>query len=576
MATTNVNAVFDAMIASKEPDTNYQNIDTMTVFPNRNYAVIQFHMPKFEEVNLSSARLFFYVQNRGGNQEISVTLCDYHASLSGMTYKTYVAYVSDTEILEAEEVYTCSSLVYGYNAWVSIDITNLVIGHLGENYYTLILKGEALASTNIYGTLIKTMEGGYTPYISLTYDYATPFKPKITYPDGDAVSNSGSLTFRWAYQSGGTTPQAKFDLQWKMQSATAWNSISQSTANTYYTMNASSFTNGIVEWRVRTYNKHNMVSDWAESQFVVIGKPGNPVISGAKNDAITEIIWTANKSEESAARVRLKKGSAVIYDSGIIPAGIEDAHKVDMMLDNGNYVALLSISNMYGMWSDEVSYSFTIGRAKPEAPGLDVSSQGDYLHLEYNPVSDTRFFIYRAEGEGEFIPIAETGNPFYDDYAVKSKVRYRYFVRAYNGAYNDSPVRDAYVEYKGYFLSCADNMSLRVNLYQHTGELHIPFEKKISNNSVLVVYTGRSRPVKESGIHTTSIISIEAFVRKKSESILQEIYRKNGTFCIRSEDILMYCDIASVSSTMQFFNLGYLLGLTFEEIDYQERVKFNG
>ena len=40
MAATNVNAVFDAMIASKEPDTNYQNIETMTVFPNRNCAVI--------------------------------------------------------------------------------------------------------------------------------------------------------------------------------------------------------------------------------------------------------------------------------------------------------------------------------------------------------------------------------------------------------------------------------------------------------------------------------------------------------------------------------------------------------
>ena len=80
----------------------------------------------------------------------------------------------------------------------------------------------------------------------------------------------------------------------------------------------------------------------------------------------------------------------------------------------------------------------------------------------------------------------------------------------------------------------------------------------------------------ESVINKTNIISIEAFFRNKSESVLREIYQKNGIFCVRSEDILMYCDIASISSTMQFFNLGYLLGLTFEEVDYQEQVRFNG
>ncbi|MCI8838133.1 MAG: hypothetical protein HFG74_08740 [Hungatella sp.] len=575
MATTNVNAIFDTLVNSRYPDECYQSSDIMTVFPSGIHAVMQFHLPKLEEVNIASARLFFFVQNRGGGQEISATLCDYHSSLLGMTYNTYTAYVRDTEVLRAQDVYKCSSPSNGFNSWVSIDISNLVVGHLGENYFTLILKGTKLSETNIYGTVINTIEGGHAPYISITYDYATPFKPKILYPNGDAISNSGSLTFRWEYQSGGSSPQLKYDLQWKMQASTNWNNVSEVTANTYYSMDASVFTNGIVEWRVRTYNKYNMFSEWSESQFVVIGKPGNPVISGAKNDAITEIVWVANKSEESAARIRIKKGTSVIYDSGILPAGIEDTHKVDMILDNGNYVALLAISNMYGMWSDEVSYSFTIGRTKPDVPGINISGQGDYVHLEYTAVPAARFFIYRAEGEGEFVAIAETEEPVYDDYAVRSKQRYRYFVRAYDGAYSDSCIEDVYITYKGYFLSCTDDMSMRVNLYQHTGELYVPFEKRSSNKSALLVYAGRRRPVKESGIHTSNIISIEVFVRKSSEEILQQIYRKNGIFCIRSEDILMYCDIASVSSTMQFFNLGYLLGLTFEEVDYQEQVKFN-
>ena len=366
---------------------------------------------------------------------------------------------------EADEEFVGDQLVSNYNKFESIDITNLVIGYLGRNYYTLDMISELTENgSGRDHTAVDLIKSGHIPYIEIDYDYAIPFKPTIIYPAGDTVENKGTMKFEWKYTSSGTTGQTKFDLQWKMQSSNIWNNVSQTTGNTFYTMDASQFTNGIVEWRVRTYNLHNMVSEWAESQFVVIGKPGNPVISGVKNDAITEISWNANKGEEAAARVRITKGGTEIYDSGIIPAGMEDIHRPDLMLDNGNYIAYLSISNMYDMWSSEISYPFTINNPKPTAPVLSVAGMKDYVRLLYSGTAE-EYFIFRAEGNGAFVPIARTRQNYFEDYTVKSGMRYRYYVRAYFKSYADSKVEDVSVQYRGYIFSAVSDMAQRISFF---------------------------------------------------------------------------------------------------------------
>lgn len=577
MPNTNARCIYDTHVTKGSPGSNYENMDRINVFPSDSIPVLQFNLPNLEEINITSARLFFYISDRGRNKDIKVTLCDIRESLTGLNYNTYLSKVADSEVLSAEDKYTCPSpAASNFNRWISIDILNLIIGHLNQNFYTLVLKSSKISgSSGASSTTIKSSEGGFAPYIEINYDYAAPFKPTIQHPNGDTVPNTGNLQFLWAYNSSGTSPQKKFDLRWKMQAELRWNDVSQETSNTYYTMSASGFTNGIVEWGVRTYNKHNMVSEWSESQFVVIGKPGNPVITGVKNDAITEITWGANRAEESGSRIKLIKNSAVIYDSGVIPGGITDSHVPNIMLDNGNYSALLSISNMYGMWSDEVSHSFTISNPKPEAPELRVSNRGDYVRLNYSPEGMDEYFIYRAEGEGEYMPIARVSASEYDDFMVKSGVKYRYFVRRYNKAYADSKTRNMEVFYQGFCLSVVGNMDKRVNLLYHDSEHFLPIKRDISNNNGLILYCGRKKPVKESGIFTSNVLSIEAYISKKNEKIFEEIYRNNGVFCVRSNDFLMFCDIGAVSETMKLFNKGYLLGLTMEEVDYCQEVKYN-
>ena len=175
-----------------------------------------------------------------------------------------------------------------------------------------------------------------------------------------------------------------------MQSATQWNTTTVTSANQQHTMNAALFANGIVEWRVRTYNQLGMASEYSTGQFYVVGKPGNPVITGVKNDALTEITWSAQKSEESSARIRIIKDGDEIYNSGIISGGIEDAHRPNIILPNGTYSAILSIANIYDLWSDPVPKSFTINRVRPAVPALKAQSYGDYVELYFT--GDTNIY----------------------------------------------------------------------------------------------------------------------------------------------------------------------------------------
>ena len=356
-----------------------------------------------------------------------------------------------------------------------------------------------------YVCRVATIEGGYAPYIEITHEDAKPFKPSIMYPDGDILPNSGNVTFRWKYNSGFSAGQAKYDFGWKMQSESQWNDVMVATSNQQHTMDASAFRNGIAEWRVRTYNGIGMVSEYATGQFYVVGKPGNPIITGVKNDALTEITWSAERSEESSARVKIMQYGKEIYDSGIISGGIEDAHKPNIILQNGVYAAILSIANIYDLWSDQVSKSFTINCQRPDTPELTVQSYDDFVKLDFSGNINS-FYIYRAEGEREFLPIAYINPPFsnkgyrYEDYGVKSDRMYRYYVRAYyDGGISDSKIREVFVKYDGYYISEINHMNKRVKLILSNDSEYIPVNMSKENSNALVNYLGRRYPIKEAG-----------------------------------------------------------------------------
>lgn len=567
MGVTTVNAVYDTYVNKFSGP--YAGSGEMMVSGNNSFGIIQFNIPALTDISISSAKLRLYCKESDANKKIFAKLYDISSRLpNGLLYEDFAQYANKV-VLESGGNFVFLAESTSYNAWIEFDIANLITGNLGKNNFTLSIN----SSGGDRRVLFSTIEGGNPAQIVINYTDSTPLPPTLKYPIGDILENSGTVTFEWEYNAGTSTGQAKYEFGWKMQSDTVWNSRTVTSSNKYHTMDASSFANGVVEWRVKTYNEKGLSSEFSTAQFFVVGKPPTPEISSVKNNAITEIRWEAAKSEEVAAQIQITKNAVTIYDSGRIAGGIDDVYVPDIILPDGMYAALLRISNLYDMWSDWISRTFTVSGTKPNKPTLKVYNQGDYAALEYSG-NATTYFIYRSEDEEEFIPIVQTIEKRYEDFTMRSGKRYRYFVRAYTQSYTDSDIVETYISYKGTYIAPVDNLKKRIRMMlseDEEMELGIGTEREKSLNT----YTGRNYPVMEIGDLITRTINLSGFLYAADARYLESLVSAGKTFCVRNKEYRMFCSAGSLSMTQKLFFGGYNVGITMTEIDYEDKVRFD-
>lgn len=565
MPTVKATLVYDTYVNDASKGSSYDTADFASMAKTYRIAVQQYNIPALQDVILNSAKLRLFVDESVSGATVTATLYDQSKKFSKLTYNDWIP-VMDRKILDGQGTFTFSSGSSSYDEWIELDITNLILGNFGKNNFTL-----GITTDKPTFTIIQTSRNTNAPEIVIDYRDATPFAPTIIYPDGEIVENVGTMRFQWRHNASGGSPQSKFELGWKMQSDADWTTVTQSTANQYYDIDASKFKNGIVEWRVKTFNSKGLSSEYSTAQFFVVGKPGNPSIASIKNDAITEIAWTANKSEEASARLEISQGGIVLISSGEIAAGITDTWKPNIMLPNGSYVVTLEISNIYGIWSEKIAKTFNIGASAPARPSIELYSYGDYVLLTYTG-ADTEFFIYRSEEGGEFIPIARVREKEYRDYSVMSGKRYSYFVRAYSGGYTDSEKRDISISYRGYIISDIPGED-RVTAYLSEEE-YINHETEHEFDVALTQYIGREYPVREASGFKGKAVSLEFYLKDRDYKALVEILGKNQPICIRCEDFIERCSISQYSSTRDKLLGGYYVSLTGSKIDFKEAVDY--
>ena len=567
MGVATVNAVYDTYVNKFSGP--YAGSEEMMVSGNNSFGIIQFNIPALTDISISSAKLRLYCKESDANKKIFAKLYDISSRLpNGLLYEDFAQYANHV-VLESGGNFVFLAESSSYNAWIEFDIENLITGNLGKNNFTLSIN----SSGGDRRVLFSTIEGGNPAQIVINYTDSTPLPPTLKYPIGDILENSGAVTFEWEYNAGTSTGQAKYEFGWKMQSDTVWNSRTVTSPNKHHTMDASSFANGVVEWRVKTYNAKGLSSEFSTAQFFVVGKPPTPEISSVKNSAITEIKWEAAKAEEVAAQIQITKNAVTIYDSGRIAGGINDVYVPDIILPDGMYVALLRISNLYDMWSDWISRTFTISGTKPNKPTLKTYNQGDFAVLEYSG-NATTYFIYRSENEGEFIPIAQTTEKRYEDFTMRSGKRYRYFIRAYTQSYTDSDIAEVYISYRGTYIAPVDDRKKRIRLLlseDEEMELGIGTEREKS----LITYTGRNYPVMEVGDLITRTINLSGFLYTADANYLERLVSMGKTFCIRNKECRMFCSAGALSMTQKLLFGGYNVGITMTEIDYEEKVRFD-
>lgn len=565
MATVKATLVYDTYVSDAHKSTTYENATYASLGKTYRIGVQQYNIPKLDDIVLNSAKLRLYVSESISGAKVTAALYDQNQKFSGLTYNDWIP-VMDRKILDAEGSFTFTRGSSSYDEWIEIDIANLILGNIGKQNFTL-----GITTNKPTFTIIETSRNTHPPEIVIDYQNATPFVPTIIYPDGEVLENAGTVRFQWRHNTSGGSAQSKFELGWKMQSESSWHTVTQSTAQQYYDINASNFQNGIVEWRVRTFNTKGLASDYATAQFFVVGKPGNPSIASIKNDAITEIAWTANKSEEASTRLEILQGGKVLISSGEIAAGISDTWKPNIMLPNGAYTVTLEISNIYGIWSGKIAKTFNIGASAPARPQLQLYNQGDYTELIYSG-PNTEYFVFRAEDGGAYIPIARTTDKRYEDYRVSSGKRYSYFVRAYAGGYSDSAPKDISICYPGYIISGLAG-SRRVTAYLSSEE-YINDELMEELDVSLSHYVGREYPVRESSGFRDASISLEFFLSQKNYRKLAEILGQNQPICIRSSDFVRNCSVSEHGATRDKLLGGYYVNITGHRIDFKEAVDY--
>ena len=165
------------------------------------FGLMQFAIPALYDQDITSAKLYFFVTEAEPRVTFETQFYDIRETVSINTYDSFENKYGDKYVMSGSEEKVIDVFSTVYNQWISMDITNLVVGNNGNQTFTVVLADSnhdqwasgsgGTQDTNV--CKVSTIEGGNPSYIVITHENAKPFKPSIIYPDGDILPNSGNV-----------------------------------------------------------------------------------------------------------------------------------------------------------------------------------------------------------------------------------------------------------------------------------------------------------------------------------------------------------------------------------------------
>lgn len=581
MATQIVQCKADTYVAFNSPSGNFSNLGYMYVHrivtsSSAFLAFLQFDIPSLPNKQITKAELKVHCQQKGRRSTISAAQYAIPVSVNALTGSIVQSQYIDSDLAYSPTQVTSPAYVESTSEWIMWDITSIVTNGQGTNDAVIgltDLTGTQSDNTEIWK--FSSRESGNIPYIEITYNDAVPDLPTILYPNGDVIEKGNALTFQWKHNSLYDTGQVKYDFGWRQQGIASWTeALGIATTTQSRTLDTNALPTGIIEWRVRTYNANNAVSEYAYGSFELTGRPTAPIIDTMKNDAITEIAWRSNAAETAIFRLWIYQGATLIHDSGNMPGGLKSSYIPNMMFPNGTYTVKMRIGSVYGVWSDESAKVFAISATLPNTPDMALSvTHGGILISTTSTATDK--IVYRSEDGIAFVPVGRFSGSQYTDYAVKSDVMYEYFIRAHNGSYADSGKQSIKVKYKGALLSEINNPGDYIEIYKSDSDWFNSIKSKFSNESELVKYEGRTYPVKEAGIHKETGIGTSFYLSNANAEKIKTLYGLNGIYLFRNSEMCFCCDISEFGHENTLFNTGKNVEISLNQIDYSLEVRFD-
>ena len=405
------------------------------------------------------------------------------------------------------------------------------------------------------------------PSLSVMYEDVPPSAPTPNDPIGDYKDNKAVVRFAWQYNSdvGGT--QKAFDLQWSTDQAN-WTTVSLTTANNYYDMPADTLPSGNIYWRVRCYNEYNEVGPYSDIQsFYAIGAPTAPVLNAIPTNTARPVVsWSA--FSQQVYQLQVLSGDMIVYDSGVVPGISIRQHKIKAWLEDGEYTVQLRTKDEYDLWSDWASTTVTISTDKPEKPSIALQRSAYGVEITGTGL------VYRSDYDKDDYICIGTASGTYFDNAVRSKVEYKYFIRAVseNDTFEDSDIKFIQAEFQYALIAPVSDLS---NVFAFTRSLNSPPKRTYNHQpgGAFVEYAGRTRPVWEPTEHVNAAWAMTFFLKSWNdvEAFIALVDRKETVLYRDARGRKVYGILSNL--TINDERSGYTVGFTLTEVDHIEEVE---
>lgn len=421
--------------------------------------------------------------------------------------------------------------------------------------------------------LVASRETANPPILIVTYEDVPPSKPLLLGPVGSYEDNTGIIKLSWNYISSVGGNQKGFNLQWSTDQST-WTTVNQTTANTYYDMPADTLPAGNIYWRVQTLNEYDEASEYSDvGVFYCVGAPVMPIISNITAGSARPTVYWISEPQETY-QVQVLYDARIVYDSQSVPRK-EYSHKVDTLLEDGDYAVRLRVQNEYGIWSPYSEAQFTIMTTKPQKPRAIMQHCRNGIEVNIVSAVGAGLIQLMRALDDEYICVCK-GSPndvsIYD-YSCRAGVEYKYKVRAVSegDTFSDSDVLSIIPTVSTNVFAPVTDLSLIIELtYNIDKQPDLSWKKNHVSNAYFCA--GRKHQIIEKSEHIESSrgYTFCTMTHDEVESFI-EMFDK-GEIVLWRDNLgrKMYGQLTNLSVTD--INGYYQVSFVLSEVDFQEGV----
>lgn len=379
-------------------------------------------------------------------------------------------------------------------------------------------------------------------------------------PKGVAINGGQTNIFSWQTPYVSDTEQTQYEAQYSADNGLSWQLLSSGFGNQKsFVVPSGTFATGTIRWRIRCYNKRNIVGAWSDEAVVVVENPlAPPIITSVTNKPRPHITWTS--SGQQAFQVRIGD-----YDSGEV-YGTAQEWQTPEYLPSGPMQVRVRVANVFGVWSEWAVKDIVIENVEGPAILVKTRKVSNGAELSWDTEGQyVRYYIYR-----DGLAIGKTTEKVYTDYLSIGK--HAYMVRGVDSqdyyadsrqVYEITLVKDAAIA----DVTTLDWLELRFRrggIPEHNGEQEWPAQ--------IVHYDGRRKPVAEVSEFEdrTHDISFSLERREDYEKLLAL-----GGHTVIFKDCYGALVIGYLGQCSDSSNWGYDVSFTITETDYIEEIEYD-